>query len=38
MVMKSIFIAVAANGILAACSGNKPKKDVPVEVEEENSP
>ena len=38
MVMKKYFIAVAAMAFLAACSGKQAQKDVPVEVEEEESP
>ena len=34
--MKKYFIAVAALGLLAACSGNKSQQNVPVEVEEES--
>lgn len=34
--MKKYFIAVAALGLMAACSGNKSQQNVPVEVEEES--
>ncbi|RHJ93562.1 copper resistance protein NlpE N-terminal domain-containing protein [Parabacteroides bouchesdurhonensis] len=34
--MKKYFIAVAALGLLAACSGKQSQKNVPVEVEEES--